>query len=263
MAVREEKAPPTAPQAPGKRKIHRSPIFPFIALPKAVERARELYAEEKRHPTPAKVAVAHWKYAAKSSGGLQTLAALKHFGLLADSGSGADRKVHLTDLAARILLDTTPDSAEVREALKTAAITPKLHAELWQKWEANLPSDANIRNHLIFEREFNPASADQFIRQYRDTLAFARLAESVNMSLPEDREREPPVDQDMGFEGETFDSGKESPPATKTGVRVFSFPVADLVLEVRVRGQLTPDKVPLVDQYLELVKASLKSEMNP
>src|SRR5688572_16075116 len=93
-------------------KKHRSPAYPFVGLGKAVERAKALYAAEKRHAAPLNAVVTHWGYGGKSSGGLQTVSALKQFGFLVDTGSGDDRKVQLTDLAFKILLDEVPNSVE-------------------------------------------------------------------------------------------------------------------------------------------------------
>src|SRR5689334_2255157 len=93
-----------------KEKKHRSPAYPFIPLQKAVERAATLYERNKRHSTPLAVAAGLWGYKEKSSGGLQTVSALKQFGLLLDEGSGDKRHVRLTELAFRILLDEVPDS---------------------------------------------------------------------------------------------------------------------------------------------------------
>jgi len=62
----------------------RSPSFPFISLPEAVHRARELYDAERRNLVHPDVAVAHWGYARSSSGGKQTIAALRAYGLVED-----------------------------------------------------------------------------------------------------------------------------------------------------------------------------------
>jgi hypothetical protein len=65
-----------------KKTKDRSPGFPFISLARSLERARQFYAEEKRGAAPYARAVMHWKYSEASSGGLQTVAALKQAALL-------------------------------------------------------------------------------------------------------------------------------------------------------------------------------------
>jgi hypothetical protein len=168
-----------------KRKRTRSPAYPFINLETAIKRAKEFYDQEQRNSASLKVAVKHWNYEEKSSGGLQTAAALISFGLLKDEGTGDKRKLQLTPNAIRILLDQRPDSGEKAEIIKRTALTPKIHSELWKKWGNTLPSDAEFRHTLLVDWEppFNEKSVDGFIKEYKDTISFAKLTESDKVSL--------------------------------------------------------------------------------
>jgi len=161
-----------------KKKRTRSPAYPFINLETAIKRAKEFWDQEQSNAANLKVAVDHWGYDIKSSGGLQTAAALVSFGLMKDEGSGDRRKLQLTPAALRIL--HAPDSKERAEAIKQAALAPKIHERIWQKWGNNLPSDASLRYTLLSEWEpkFNANAVDGFIKQYKDTIAFAKLTES-------------------------------------------------------------------------------------
>ena len=71
------------------RKKDRSPNFPFISLENAIARARAFYDEERKGAAPVTRAAIHWKYSPNSSGLIQTVAALKSYGLMSDEGSGA------------------------------------------------------------------------------------------------------------------------------------------------------------------------------
>jgi hypothetical protein len=172
---------PTAPvEDDSGKKRTRSPAYPFINLEAAIKRAKEFYDEETRNAASVKVAVKHWGYEEKSSGGLQTIAALISFGLLKDEGIGEKRKLQLTQNALRVLLDQRPDSTERAQLIKQAALTPKIHRDLWKKWGNELPSEHQFRYTLTAEWEppFNEKSVDGFIREYKDTIAFAKLSES-------------------------------------------------------------------------------------
>jgi hypothetical protein len=70
------------------RKV-RSPSYPFLSLPEALERARVLYEKERRNQVNPEVAVAYWGYGPSSSGGRLTRKALELFGLV--EGEGAVR----------------------------------------------------------------------------------------------------------------------------------------------------------------------------
>lgn len=163
-----------------KKKI-RSPSFPFLDLREATERARVLHAAERRNGVRPEIAAAHWGYSARSSGAMQTLAALRSYGLLEGEGM-----VRLTDRAVRLLLDDA-GSAERAGLLRRAALAPPVHARLWERYGADLPSDKSLRSFLVLELGFNEGAVDLCLRNYRETLAFAGL-----IGGPSPREAEPP-----------------------------------------------------------------------
>ena len=161
----------------GKRK-HRSPAYPGIDLREALAKAEVIRRMEGKNPAPVSAVLEHWGYKPRSGQGKVALSALIKFGLLEDEGSGENRKVRLTPLALKILLDDRPESPERLEAIRTAALMPAIHKELWGKYQGSLPSDANLRYYLRTERGFQDEAADLFIKQFRSTLAFAQLLDS-------------------------------------------------------------------------------------
>jgi hypothetical protein len=173
-----------------KRKRMRSPAYPYVNLETAIKRAKEFYDKEQRNTAALRVAVKHWDYEEKSSGGAQTAAALISFGLMQDDGTGDKRKVKLTDLALRILLDNRPDSPERVQA--------KVHRQIWKKWGEALPSDDNLKHTLILDwtPPFNPAAVDGFIKEYKDTIAFAKPDPSATVSV--EGEELDPQEEDTG-----------------------------------------------------------------
>lgn len=167
-----------APPAPARKRT-RSPAYPFINLETALERAKQFHDNEQRNAANVTVAATHWGFAEGSSYAAQTIASLIYFGLMQDEGTGDRRTVQLTQTALRILLDNRPDSQERAQLIKQAALTPKIHKQLWDKgWTAL--SDANLRHRLLFEWEtpFNENAIDGFIAEYKSTIAFAKLVES-------------------------------------------------------------------------------------
>jgi hypothetical protein len=72
-----------------------------------------------------------------------------------------------------------PDPGAREEALQRAALTPSIHRELWEKYGNAPPSDANLKWILTRERGFTETGAAEFIRVYKDTVAFAKLDSSV------------------------------------------------------------------------------------
>ena len=155
-----------------KRSKERSPSFPFIPLLKAVSRAQEFAKHYRRVATRLNDAAQAWGFKPKSSGLLQTVAALKAFGLLADSGSGPDRKIELTDLAWRIVHDDRPGERD--RALREAALRPKLIAEFARgAWRDGRPPDNHCISELTLERGFTRDAAATFLRVYDATIDYA------------------------------------------------------------------------------------------
>ena len=101
---------------------------------------------------------------------MQDFASLKRFGLLIESSPG---KWRVAPAAMDILL--LPDTdAKHQQRVRDLALAPKVHADLWKEFKANLPSDATLIHKLVVEKGFQENSAKDFIKQYKKTLAFAK-----------------------------------------------------------------------------------------
>lgn len=180
--------------------------FPFINLEKALKRAEALYNGDKAgKPMPVPTAFELWGYSPKSSGGFQTVGALKMYGLLDDEGANEDRRVRLTEAARRFFLDERDD---VRNAmLADFALAPRLFAALWNDdgWSEGLPADTVARSHLKIERGLNDQSARSLLSVFKDNLKFAGLRYGVQPEplIESDQEQggdENPTTQDEGSE---------------------------------------------------------------
>jgi len=166
---------PEDDSADAKKRV-RSPAYPYVSLPKAIDHARKFWDIEHHHAVRASAAIENLGFAAKSGPGAQTLAALLHFGLLEGSGSKETRTVRLTPLAMRILQSGDP------AAIRQAALLPNLYGDLVSKYGADaLPSDRTIRDHLLFDRKFNAEVVDGVVRAFRETVSFANLTSSDMM----------------------------------------------------------------------------------
>jgi hypothetical protein len=174
----QHESPDTKPKA---RRV-RSPAYPGITLEEALSRAESIRKAEGRNEAHVDTILSHWQYKPKSGAGLVVLSALIKFGLMIDNGSGKNRKARLTDLALKILLDDRPESQERLVLMREAALAPSIHRELWDKYQAALPSDLNLRYYLRSEKGFSDNAADELIQEYRQTLAFTKLDESANIS---------------------------------------------------------------------------------
>lgn len=161
-----------------KKTKDRSPSFPFIDLETAIGRAKQIFDEEGRTPVPQLRVFMHWRYSDKSSGALQSIAALRSYGLLEEFGAGAGplRQFKLTDLALRILLDKREDPTERDGYILKAALNPPIAAEVYAKWPDKLPQDSTINHHLVFDRKFTQSSANAATKILKENHIFAKVA---------------------------------------------------------------------------------------
>lgn len=186
-----------------KQPKFRSPPYPYVGLGKALTKAEQLYGAVRHHAAALGTAAKAWETGPKSSATLQSTAALIQYGLLEDEGSGDTRKVKLSPLALKIVMDKRPDSVERLAAVKVAALSPKIFSELFSEYgTAQGIGDALLVHALTGERvqkgraPYSEESAAEVLRVYRETLAYAGLTDSDKHS--DEGEVPPPVQGDVG-----------------------------------------------------------------
>jgi len=220
----------------GSRRKVRSPSFPFISLRVALDRARTLYEAEQRRVVRPETAAAYWKYSAKSSGGKQTIGALRQFGLAEGEGG-----VKLTDRAVRILIDDQKGSPERERLLKQAALLPPLHSNLWERYGPRLPEASALRVSLVLDEGFNDNAVEEFLAEYRETLEFAKLLTSPQ----EDSQRE--LEEEEGPANPPLPFPRPAHPArsdASSGVVLATFPLLHgNSVEFRIGQQISADEV--------------------
>lgn len=173
----------------------RSPAYPYIPLKQAIDRALALRGAVKQGDARIATAGSVWKLGPKSSGLRSTIAALKQFGLIQYIGTGAERKLKLTDDANRLYLDPRPNSPDREAIIVKLAKLPKPHATFWEKWGPDLPPDVEILAELKLELGFSESGASEFLAEYKATLEFAKLIGSDSMPGEESDKLETPSSQ--------------------------------------------------------------------
>jgi hypothetical protein len=172
----------------------RSPRYPAIPLDEALERVRALYRRERRNATPIPTVAEHWGLAPKSSLVGVTVGSLKQYGLVEDDGGGQARRIRLTEAAVRIITDEREDSSDRTRLIREAALKPELHRDLWDQFaESGLPSDSSLAHELRWNRNFTDAGIKDFVKQFRQTVAFAGL-QSFDRAVESEADQPPIVD---------------------------------------------------------------------
>lgn len=190
-----------------KRGEGRSPAYPFIPVQKALERVQELYAQEGSHPAPLKSAMGAWGYSPKSSGGRQTLATLRYYGLIEVTGEGDGRMVKVSELGRKIILDKREDNSAKRALIRQVALSPSAHKSLFQEYPNGLPSDGTVHHFLVFRKQYNDTAASELLTEFKQTASYVGLYE-------------PHADTDKFLEMDDTDQDEFDPPAIKIGDRI-------------------------------------------
>lgn len=177
-----------------KTKRFRSPPYPAFNLEKAIDRAIELFEKANHHQVGVSVLTTAWGMESSSGKVWRTAAALLQFGILEDSGSGTARKFKLTDIGLRLAQDTNPNSEKRQEALKSAALSPMINKELWEKYgAADSLDDAVLKTHLTLDRvdegeaPYSPSAAEDVIAMYRSSIDMAGLNKKQKAILGESK----------------------------------------------------------------------------
>ena len=163
--------PQIAPNSSGARNA------PFLNLEDAIDRARTLYQKAKRRAVNVSTAASYLGYSPKASSFTLIIAALKKYGLILDEGSSEDRRVRLSSLALQILADTREVSADRDAKIRHAALLPKAHRELWERFGHDFPDDETLSVYLKLEKGYSEDAARNAVRVYRLTILYAGPAE--------------------------------------------------------------------------------------
>jgi hypothetical protein len=248
-------------------KRHRSPSYPALTLTEALERARTFYAKEGKHSAPIRVAVSHWGYSPKSSGGTATIAALKAWGFMLDEGAGEQRTVRLSEEALKILRDERTESAERDALMSGAAERPKVIKNLLAQYPGGDVSDENLRHYLIMQ-EYNPNSVNDIVKVFHDAKAYlapekdvdeasfeaADVAEVDSASISADSASHRHVNQS---------TGNNVLPALRENMRQETFMLSDSEVLIQLPSSMTADDYQDFLDWLELLKRRVGRSVKP
>jgi hypothetical protein len=150
----------------------RSPNYPAISLPDAIDRVAKVFAKENRHPAPRDVVVKALGFGGVNGASLSALSAVVKYGLLDKTGDN----YRVSDRAMAILHSRTP--GEKAQAIKDAAEAPQLFTEILAEYPGGLPSDDNLRAYLI-RSGFAPSALPSVIQSLRDTMQLVQTGGTI------------------------------------------------------------------------------------
>lgn len=213
----------------------RSPNFPVMSLPDAINRIEIIYDKEQTVPADRETLAEHLGYSGLNGASLKQLSALNKYGLLEDAG---DKRFRVSKLAMAIM---HPASAQEKaDAIREAAEGPALFRQLDEQFDGQRPSETNLRSWLL-RNSFSKSAVDSVIKAYNETMDLVdRLARSYGASsttalavVPAGEARKPMAATATTQPPRAFAGGAAMPP---TG---DPFSVEMLKGRVRVVGDLS------------------------
>jgi hypothetical protein len=225
----------------------RSPNYPAIGLPDAVNEIQKIWEKEKKTAVSVDVLGAAMGYTSLSGPVRTKVAALRKYGLL-DQNNG---RYSLSELAVKILHGQPEERSQ---ALAIAAQRPELFRELYSSHAE--ASDAALKSELVVHREFSEAGAKQFIKAFRDTLSIASPSEVAYNPSQDVDDRE-----DMEIISNPQDQRRSSALAQVTVQQAnawtwtLSIP-RSVRAELRIAGNVTREDVKRLKQQIEFLEES-------
>lgn len=182
--------------------VARSPRYPSISLPEAVDKVRMVYKRDHLNKVQKSVVAAHMGYNSLNGKSLGIISAASKYGLL----QGNRDSMSVTPLALNIIA-TEPGSEDRVAAVKQAVRSPALYKEVLDQFPEGV-SDQALRSFLLTKKQFLPNAADVFIRGFRETLEY----EANELSLVDDQGPIPP--QDIGSDAASASQDIDRSPDT-------------------------------------------------
>src|SRR5262245_43339262 len=134
----------------------RSPNYPSISLPEAIDKLRVLSEAIHHHSAPREVVARGMGYTGLHGASASAISALQKYGLLDRSGE----ELRVSERGKRILYPG--NGTEKAEAIRDAASAPKLFAELAEKFPGGTTNEELVRNYLI-RKSFAPTAISSVI----------------------------------------------------------------------------------------------------
>lgn len=167
-------------QAAAQKQRHRSPNYPSISLPEAVERITKLHKEDGSTGSPLESAVRHFGFNRAHGTAMALVSALKKYGLIDISGN----RVTLTQRALSIVVYPEGDPRK-QAAIREAALAPEIYAELYSRFlpAGKIVSEQTLKAELQLEMKFNPKAVSDFVKDFKETLIYAGLLAEDGVTL--------------------------------------------------------------------------------
>ncbi len=246
----------------------RSPNYPLLTLERSLSLTEALNRSHNRYLVPIEVAAKDWDISATSSYISQYIAALSAYGLIDVEGIKDAKKVKVSDVAFKIIMDKRPSSPDREILIKEAALKPNIFRKLCSTYPNGLPDDHALEYELVTTYNFNQNSVSDFITIFKKNIDFANVFET-GIILEENNPIEEPKMVSIQDKAPVKDRGllKESPIPVRIDEReIANYPVGrGLKARIIISGDspVTMESIEKLIKLLELNKEDLPENSSP
>jgi hypothetical protein len=142
----------------------RSPNYPQLSLPDAIEKVRTIYKAQHTAKADQQKVAELLGYRSLNGRSMGVLSALKKYGLLQGTGESLG-----VSYDAVIIIERQQGHHDRVEALRKLALTPQLFAELHSQFDGQIPADEDLRIYLA-SKGFSRTATNEITRNYRETM---------------------------------------------------------------------------------------------
>jgi len=220
--------------------------LPAIGLTQAIESIRALWRQAEASEVTPQAAAVILGYRRLGPQVQKRLSAFRAYGLI-DEGRG----VRLSDLALRIMrleLERQQGSRQYLDAVRTAALRPKLFREVFRS-HGRAPYDV-LLSHLTIDLGLPSMGARTFIAAFRDAIDAGGLRDTESAGLEDDRSTREPHGA-PGFAGELRDQRGGN-------CHLFRWLLSkSAIAELRLIGdEVTAADLDRLGQYIEMARVA-------
>lgn len=166
----------TQPLPASSKSRMRSPAYPLFGLGEAIKKIRAMWDSQRKNDAHLDSVLNSIGYGGRHGASLRAIGALNHYGLTEESGSGDNRRLRLSE-SAQDIIHLPEEDPKRGDALKKAALSPAIHAILWERYQHQIPQDSVLKAFLVREKGYNEAASLDVIKNYRDSFAVAKLGQ--------------------------------------------------------------------------------------
>jgi hypothetical protein len=265
-----EEIKPLAKKTVTKETRVRSPNYPAISLPGAVELVRPLVEKDGKAGAPLEIAVSHMGFSSLHGQARAVISALRKFRLVDDQGG----RIVPTATAIDIVRFPATHQRNI-EAKRAAALSPAIYKAIIDRYGQNgeLPSDESLKPELETDFEFNRKATEAFLTGFRESLLYAGLVDGNRLLFPGEVAAAQPKEEVQQEGNDPMELQRQAPPVIKQEQPIqkasapqvatdavgpsikFDLPRGN-VIEIRMRSKVTKEEFDKVKRIFELAEVA-------